>query len=232
MSRASSRCCRWSSPARHRRQQPSRLGVRGDVALDEDGRAIRIEPRREQHRGYVERAVPKRRRIVRHRDRVQVDDAEEGFALLLRGCVLAEAAAEVADVGIACRLDAAEDAHGRAPFSRAGRNASGRAGGLSRRARSRAGSRRARCARPTGRALAVRESSVSGYPAGARSQTGCTCGRNVTHLALVSHGSSGHVRGQSLDVSAEALSGGAMAAGLAPELAGRGSRPASRPLLH
>jgi hypothetical protein len=44
---------------------------------------------------------------------VQVDDAEEGFALLLRGRVLAEAAAVVAEVLRSGGLDAAEDAHGR-----------------------------------------------------------------------------------------------------------------------
>jgi hypothetical protein len=43
---------------------------------------------------------------------VEVDDAEEGLALLLRRRVLAEAAAEVADVRVAGGLDAAEDAHG------------------------------------------------------------------------------------------------------------------------
>src|SRR5437899_462261 len=45
------------------------------------------------------------------RDRVKVDDAEEALAALLRLGVLAEAPAEVADVGVAAGLDAAEDPH-------------------------------------------------------------------------------------------------------------------------
>ena len=40
--------------ARHRREQPRRLGVRGHVALAEDRRALRVEPGREQHRREVE----------------------------------------------------------------------------------------------------------------------------------------------------------------------------------
>src|SRR5512133_1048879 len=95
--------------ARHGRQQPGRLGVRGYVALDEDGRALGVEAGREQHRGDVERALAQRSRVVLDRDRVQVDDAEEGLALFLRLGVLAEAPAVVADVGAAGGLDAAED---------------------------------------------------------------------------------------------------------------------------
>ena len=50
--------------------------------------------------------------LVVGRDRVQVDDAEERVALLLGGGVLAEAADQVAEVFLAGRLDAGEDAHG------------------------------------------------------------------------------------------------------------------------
>ncbi len=50
-------------------------------------------------------------RVVVDRDRVQVDDAEERLAQLLRLRVLAEAADVVAEVLVARRLDAAEDSH-------------------------------------------------------------------------------------------------------------------------
>ena len=83
----------------------------GDVALDEYRSSARVEPRREEHRGDVERAVAQLGRIVRDRDRVEVDDAEEAFAALLCLGVLAEATAEVADVGVAAGLDSAEDPH-------------------------------------------------------------------------------------------------------------------------
>jgi hypothetical protein len=97
--------------ARDRAQQPSGLGVRGDMALDEDGRAVRVDSSCEQHCSEVERRVAQLVRVVGDRDRVQVDDAEEGFALLLRGRVLAEAARVVAELLRAGGLDAAEDAH-------------------------------------------------------------------------------------------------------------------------
>ena len=83
----------------------------GDVALDEDRRALRVEAGGEEHCGDVQRAVEQRGRIVGDRDRVEVDDAEEAFAALLCLGVLAEAPAEVADVGVAAGLDSAENAH-------------------------------------------------------------------------------------------------------------------------
>src|SRR5262245_17749492 len=80
------------------REQPTRLGVRRDVALREDRRALGVEPGGEQHRVEVERALAQVGRVVLDRDRVQVDDAEERIAALLRRRVLAEAADQVAEV--------------------------------------------------------------------------------------------------------------------------------------
>ena len=97
--------------ARHRREQPGSLGVRLHVALDEDRRPLRVEAGCEEHRGQVERARPQLLGVVLDGDRVQVDDAEERVALLLRRRVLAEAAAVVAERRVARRLDAREDAH-------------------------------------------------------------------------------------------------------------------------
>ena len=97
--------------ARDRAEQPGRLRVRGHVALREDGRAARVEPRREQHRGKVERPLVEVGDVVLDRDRVQVDDAEEALAELLRRRVLAEAADQVAEVLVAGGLDAGEHAH-------------------------------------------------------------------------------------------------------------------------
>ncbi len=89
----------------------ARLGVGRDVALREHRRPVGVEARREQHREQVERAVVEVARVVLHRDRVQVDDAEERLALLLRLRVLAEPADVVAEVLVARRLDAREDPH-------------------------------------------------------------------------------------------------------------------------
>lgn len=92
--------------ARDGLQQPGRLGVRLDVALHEHRRALRVEADREQHRREVERRAAQRRRVVRHGDRVEVDDAEERVAALLRLDVLAEASGVVAEVLVAGGLDA------------------------------------------------------------------------------------------------------------------------------
>ncbi len=102
--------------ARHRRQQPRRLGVRRHVALREHRRALRVEPRREEQRREVERPLAQVGRVVVDRDRVQVDDAEErapalGDGAFLRRRVLAEAARPVAEVLRARGLDAGEDPH-------------------------------------------------------------------------------------------------------------------------
>ena len=101
--------------ARDGAQQPGRLGVRRHVALREDRRALGVEARREHDRGQVERALAELDGVVLDRDRVQVDDAEEGLAALLRRRVLAETADQVAQVLVARGLDAGEDPHGSDP---------------------------------------------------------------------------------------------------------------------
>ncbi len=95
---------------RHRRQQPGQLGVLADVGLAEEDAALRVEPGGEQDRGGVEDALPQVGRVVRHRDRVQVDDAEDRrLAPVLPLDVLADRADVVAEVLAAGRLDAGED---------------------------------------------------------------------------------------------------------------------------
>ena len=116
----------------------------------------RVEPGGEQHRGEVERPLAQVVGVVLDRDRVQVDDAEVRLALLLRGCVLAEAA----DVGCrgACRRSAGcprrSSSRRFSPFGAHDERPSG--GGLrarrvrGRAARPRAGSRLARGATRAG----------------------------------------------------------------------------------
>ena len=103
--------------AGHGAQQPGRLGVGADVALDEDGRAVGVDPDREEHGRQVERLLAEVARVVADGDRVQVDDAEERLALLLGRRILAEAAAVVAERLFARGSDAGEDAHGSRPHS-------------------------------------------------------------------------------------------------------------------
>ena len=68
-----------------------------------------VETGREQHRREVESRLVQLPRLVLDRDRVQVDDAEEGVVRLLRLDVLAEAAAVVAERLAPGRLDPGEN---------------------------------------------------------------------------------------------------------------------------
>ena len=105
---------RHAAQLAHRRdgaQKPRGFRVGRDVALDEHRRAVRIQARSEQHRGQIEGPLAQILGVVRHRDRVQIDDAEEPDTALLRQRVLAKAAAEVPEVLGAGRLDAGEDSH-------------------------------------------------------------------------------------------------------------------------
>ena len=83
----------------------------GDVALQEERAAVGLEADGEEQRRQVERAVVQVLRVVVDRDRVQVDDAEEGVALVLGRDVLAHRADVVADVFGTRGLDAGENAH-------------------------------------------------------------------------------------------------------------------------
>ena len=92
------------------RQQPGRFRMRRHVALEEDRRALRVEPGCEEHGREIERRLAELRRFVGDGDRVQVDNADEGLALFLGRGVLTKTAAEVAEVLGPCGLDAGEDA--------------------------------------------------------------------------------------------------------------------------
>ena len=81
------------------------------MALGEHGRAIGIETGREQHRVQVERALAEVGGVVLDRDRMQVDDAEERVAALLRRRVLPEPADQVAEVLVPGWLDAGKNSH-------------------------------------------------------------------------------------------------------------------------
>src|SRR5262249_15036627 len=86
------------------------LGVRDDVALREDRRAVRVEAGREQHRGPGQRVLAQLPWLDGGRDAVEIDDAEERLPLLLGRDVLPVAAGVVAQRLVARGSDAGEDA--------------------------------------------------------------------------------------------------------------------------
>ena len=93
-----------------RRQKPAELGVLLDVGLPEEDAALGIEPGGDQDRGRVVEPLAKLGWVLRHGDRVQVDDAVDPLAALLPLDVLADRPDVVAEVLAAGGLDAAEDA--------------------------------------------------------------------------------------------------------------------------
>ena len=94
------------------RQQPRQLGVLRHVALAEEDAAVGIEPRGDQDRRRVVRALAQLGRLVRDGHRVQVDDAvDRRVGAVLAGDVLDDRADVVAEVLAPGGLDAGEDDH-------------------------------------------------------------------------------------------------------------------------
>ena len=92
----------------HARQQPIELGMLGDVRLHEYDALIRVEAGRKQTHRHIERQRRERGGVIRLRDGMQVDDAEQAFVLGLQPYPVLHGAEVVADVQLAGGLDAAE----------------------------------------------------------------------------------------------------------------------------
>ena len=80
-----------------------------DVGLAEEDAALGVEPRGDQDRGGVVEPLAELGGVLRHGDRVQVDDAVDRLAAVLSLDVLADRPDVVAEVLAAGGLDAAED---------------------------------------------------------------------------------------------------------------------------
>ena len=65
-------------------QHPGQFGVRGHVALHEDGALRRVDAQRQVLRRRHQRALAQRGRVLRDGDGVQVDDAEERVVVVLQ----------------------------------------------------------------------------------------------------------------------------------------------------
>ena len=82
--------------------------MRGHVRLDEH-RLLRLDPARQVDRGQVEGVFPQCRRVLRQRDRVEVDDAKDVVVAVLVANPVANRPEVVANVEAATRLYPAED---------------------------------------------------------------------------------------------------------------------------
>src|ERR687894_597684 len=89
-------------------EKPGELGVRGDAALSEDHRPLRVEPDRKEDSRELTHVVPEHLRVLGHRDGVQVHDAEIAVVVVLYGHPVLQSAKIGPEVGRAARLDTAE----------------------------------------------------------------------------------------------------------------------------
>ncbi len=98
---------------RHRAENPGEFGNLGNIGLAEEDGAVGVESEGQVIQGDVQRVLPQCFRVVDGRQGVIVGDEIEALRLVLQGDVLANGAEVVAEVQLARRLDAAEDALGR-----------------------------------------------------------------------------------------------------------------------
>ena len=97
-------------------EQPGQSGVLGDVALDEDGAALRVEPDGEEVACGIERVAPEHGRVDLVGEGVQVDHAVEGVAVVLEGHPVPEGPEVVAEGEVARGGDAGQDPFHGAPW--------------------------------------------------------------------------------------------------------------------
>ncbi len=99
-------------PAERRQaaEQPAEFGMRADHALVEDDAAFGVDAGGDIGGGDLARRMAQFGRILRHRHRVQIDDAEDALEIVLQGDPVADRAEIIAEMQIAGRLDAGKDA--------------------------------------------------------------------------------------------------------------------------
>ena len=91
---------------RHAVEQPTALGVSAHVALHKQRGLLRIDPGGDQQRGQFAGLAAQGRRLLRHRDRVQVNNADKVGLFALPGDPLLDRAQVVTDMQHPRGLDA------------------------------------------------------------------------------------------------------------------------------
>ena len=91
-------------------EQPGKLGVRRNHALVEDRAALGVDAGGDVRCRHLARAGPQLGGILRLRQRMQVDDAEDALIVLLQRDPVQNRAEIIAEVEVAGRLDAGKDA--------------------------------------------------------------------------------------------------------------------------
>ncbi len=111
--------------ARRAFQHPRQLGVSRDVALDEEGAGVGVEPCRQEQRRHGERPGPELRGVTGDGQGMQIDHAVEAVARPLVGDPPAHGAQQIAEVRVAGGLDARENSRHEVMVCPAGRGPTG-----------------------------------------------------------------------------------------------------------
>ncbi len=89
----------------------AQLGMGGDRALREEDRLRRIDAAGDQRRGHFADVGAQLRRVDVDGQRVEVGEEEQAFRLVLHPHPAQDRAEQIAEVKVAGRLDAGNDAH-------------------------------------------------------------------------------------------------------------------------
>ena len=90
-------------------QEPAKLGMARDAALVEDDAAVGIDAGGDVGGGHFVRLGAELKRVLRQRERVQIDDAEDAVEIALEAHPVADRAEIIAEMQVAGRLDAGKD---------------------------------------------------------------------------------------------------------------------------
>ena len=96
--------------ARHAVQNPGEFRMRVDLRLVENDVLLRVHARRDERRRDLARGAAQIGRVLPDRDRVHVDDAIDAIVMILQRHEFRDRAEIVAEMQIAGRLDAGENA--------------------------------------------------------------------------------------------------------------------------
>ena len=96
--------------ASHAVEDPGELGVGRHLALVEDDMLAGIDAGRQERRRHLAGLGAQLGRVLPHRDRMQVHDAEDAVMVALQAHPVADGAQVIAQMQIAGRLNAGEDA--------------------------------------------------------------------------------------------------------------------------
>ena len=95
---------------RHAIEDPGELGMAGDLALVEDDVLLRVDAGGDEGRRHLARVLGQLGRVLEHGDGVQIDHAIKALVLGLERHEFGDGAEIIAEMEVARRLHAREDA--------------------------------------------------------------------------------------------------------------------------